>query len=161
MGQRIFVCGCGNVLLGDDGFGPAVMQDLQSRYVIPSHVSLVDAGTGVRELLLDFLLSAKNRPGMLVIVDSVRFTGKKPGEVFEIIPSTIPHDKIHDFSLHQFPTVNMLSELEEHTDMEVFIVAVQVEKAETEILPQLSPVVQDAVTSASQMVWQIIGNEQE
>jgi hydrogenase maturation protease len=41
----IAVIGIGNVLLGDDGFGPAVVSFLQSGWELPGTVELVDAGT--------------------------------------------------------------------------------------------------------------------
>ncbi|HEY2774969.1 MAG TPA: hydrogenase maturation protease [Candidatus Binatia bacterium] len=41
----IAVIGIGNVLLGDDGFGPAVIALLAARWYLPVDVELIDAGT--------------------------------------------------------------------------------------------------------------------
>lgn len=41
----VAVIGIGNVLLGDDGFGPAVIGLLASGWEIPPEVELIDAGT--------------------------------------------------------------------------------------------------------------------
>ena len=152
----ISVCGCGNVLLGDDGFGPAVVRDMQNRFAIPPQVQLADVGTAVREYLLDCLLSKKRRPDILIIIDAVSFPQRKVGEVFTVSPSSVPHEKIHDFSLHQFPTVNMLLELEQYTQTKVIVVAVQVD-SETVLNPVLSDRISGAVPEASRLVAEIIG----
>jgi coenzyme F420 hydrogenase subunit delta len=51
------VIGVGNILFGDDGFGPKVIEYLKSNYDIKENVLLIDAGTAVREILFDILLS--------------------------------------------------------------------------------------------------------
>lgn len=154
--SRVAVFGCGNILLGDDGFGPAVVADLQSRNDLPKHVFLEDVGTGIREYLFDFILAPELAPKQLIILDAVDFQERKPGEVFAITPATVPAQKIHDFSLHQFPTVNLLQELSEHTGAVVHIIAAQVEHIPKEIAPGLSASMREAVKEASEKVRQII-----
>lgn len=144
--------------MGDDGFGPEVVAQLNSRYTLPQGVSAVDAGTGVREYLFDYLLSTEGRPKRIILLDAVDFRGREPGEVFLINVSKIPAQKIHDFSLHQFPTVNLLSELEEHTEIKVSILVVQVEYIPAEIAPGLSRSIRDAVPVACAKVMQMLEN---
>ncbi len=139
------IFGCGNVIMGDDGFGPAVIAALNSRYTLPDTAKAVDAGTAVRDYLFDYLLLEEGRPDEVIIVDAVDFPGKQPGEVFSIRPADIPSAKICDFSLHQFPTVNLLQELEQHTGIRVVVYAVQVEHIPEEIAPGLTPTVEAAV----------------
>jgi hydrogenase maturation protease len=43
--RRIRVAGLGNVLMGDDGVGPTVVEALRAAYEWPANVSLVDLGT--------------------------------------------------------------------------------------------------------------------
>lgn len=150
------IFGCGNVIMGDDGFGPAVIEALQARYDLPEDVEAVDAGTCVREHLFDYLLTEEGRPEMIIIVDAVDFEDRSPGEVFEIQPTQIPAKKIHDFSLHQFPTVNLLQELAEHTGIKVLILAGQIEYIPEEIAPGLSSVMVKAVTEACEKISQIL-----
>ncbi len=154
--SKAAVFGCGNMLLGDDGFGPAVIAELQSRNDLPKHIFLEDVGTGIREYLFDFILAPELAPYQLIILDAVDFHGRKPGEVFTITPDTVPAQKIHDFSLHQFPTVNLLQELSEHTGTVVHIIAAQVEHIPKEIAPGLSSSMREAVREASEKVRQII-----
>lgn len=134
--------------MGDDGFGPAVIESLNQNWTLPADVAAVDVGTGIREYLFDYLLTSDGRPERIVILDAVDTHDKNPGEVFPIQPGLIPHKKIHDFSLHQFPTVNLLSELKEHTDITIDILAAQVDYLPDKIDPGLSPVMQKAVNVA-------------
>jgi len=152
---KIAVYGCGNILLGDDGFGPAVISDLQSDNRLSDAVLLEDVGTGIREYLFDFILSSEFAPEHLIILDAVDFQDRKPGEVFTITPDTIPSKKIHDFSLHQFPTVNLLQELSEYIGIDVHIIAAQIEYIPNEIAPGLSPAMKLAVKEASKTVRRI------
>lgn len=71
----ITVLGLGNVLLGDDSFGPHVIATLQARYEFPGGVELVDAGTPGHELSV--YLDGRDA---LIVVDAVRAQGQA-GEI--------------------------------------------------------------------------------
>jgi coenzyme F420 hydrogenase subunit delta len=150
------VFGCGNVIMGDDGFGPAVIEELKMRCILPDDVAVVDAGTGIREYLIDYLLAPEIRPERLIILDAVDFPDRRPGEVFSVDVSSIPAKKIHDFSLHQFPSTNLLLELQEHTGICVDILAAQVEFLPEEISPGLSSAMAGAVSSACETILQLL-----
>jgi coenzyme F420 hydrogenase subunit delta len=150
------IFGCGNIIMGDDGFGPAVIEALETGWVLPDNVALVDAGTGIREYLFDYLLAPECRPKRLIILDAVDFPDRRPGEVFPIDISLIPAKKIHDFSLHQFPSINLLQELQEHTGMKVDVLAAQVESIPPEISPGLSSTMVAAVGSACEKILRIL-----
>lgn len=150
------IFGCGNVVMGDDGYGPAVVDALNTRYQLPAGVEAIDAGTGIREYLFDYILTAEGRPERIIVLDAVDFPDRTPGDVFLMDTSAIPPKKIHDFSLHQFPTVNLLVELEQHTGVRVFILAAQVESIPEEITPGLSPAMSAAIPVACEKVLQIL-----
>ena len=150
------IFGCGNLIMGDDGYGPAVIDQLQARYTLPASVQAIDAGTCVREYLFDYLLMEEGRPEKIIVLDAVDFEDRRPGEVFEILPDQIPAKKIHDFSLHQFPTVNLLQELAENTGIKVQIIAAQIKFIPEEIAPGLSPVMTQAVTETCEKLSQIL-----
>jgi hydrogenase maturation protease len=71
----IRVLGLGNVLMGDDGFGPHVVRVLEAEYGFPEDVSLVDLGTPGLDLL-PYLAGAR----AIVLVDTVNAPGV-PGEL--------------------------------------------------------------------------------
>jgi coenzyme F420 hydrogenase subunit delta len=135
--KRILIFGCGNILFGDDGFGPAVVKHLQENYELPGDVLVQDVGTGIREILFDLALSEK-KPDKLIIVDAVDYPDRAPGDVFEISVDGIPAKKTSDFSLHQFPTVNILKELQEETKIAIHIIVAQVAYLPEEVHPGLS-----------------------
>lgn len=156
MNDKVMVFGCGNIIMGDDGFGPSVVDALNSRYDLPENIEAVDAGTGVREFLFDYLLAEELRPSHIIIVDAVDFPDRTPGELFEITTDQIPSKKIHDFSLHQFPTVNLLHELKEHTGIRVTILAAQIQFIPDEIAPGLTEVMSHAVDEACETIARIL-----
>jgi coenzyme F420 hydrogenase subunit delta len=147
----ILVLGCGNLLFGDDGFGPAVAERMKAEYRVPPGVAVLDAGTGVRDVLFDVVLGER-RPEKIVIVDAVDLPGREPGEVFLIAVSELPVNKLDDFSLHQVPTSNLLRELEESCGVKVTVVAGQVERIPLEVSPGLSPVMARSVSKACALV---------
>ncbi len=141
------VLGCGNVLFGDDGFGCALVEYVNSHHRVPEDVCLLDAGTGVRKLLFTLSLSPV-RPRRLLIVDALD-AGRAPGELFEIDPSEIPAVKLDDFSLHQLPTSNLLRDLQMACGVQVRVLACQTGTLPEEIRPGLSPALQAAVPRAA------------
>ena len=147
--KSVLIFGCGNILWGDDGFGPEVVQRLNENYQLPDDVLALDVGTSIRDTLFDLVLSDK-KPKKIFIIDAVDYPDHKPGEVFEIPVEGIPHQKTHDFSLHQFPTVNMLQELKEHSPIDIKIVVAQIETIPEKVAPGLTPAMQKAVETTCQ-----------
>ncbi len=142
------VLGVGNILFGDDGFGCAVVDYVETHYPVPEAVCLLDAGTGVRKLLFTLCLSAA-RPQRLLILDAID-AGRSPGEIFEIDPAEIPPVKLDDFSMHQLPTSNLLRELQEFCGVEVRVLACQTGPLPEEISQGLSQAVSAAVPPAAE-----------
>jgi len=148
--KPVVVFGCGNILLGDDGFGPAVVKELHASGAVPECAEVIDAGTSVREFLFDIALS-EQRPGLIVVLDAVD-AGRCPGEVFEIPLDDIPVVKVSDYSLHQAPTSNLLRQLRDHCGVDVSVIVCQVEQIPDEVKMDLSPAVQEAVIRATDLI---------
>jgi coenzyme F420 hydrogenase subunit delta len=148
--KSILILGCGNVLIGDDGFGPAVVQRLRKNFAIPADICVFDAGTSVREILFDTVLS-DNKPSKIVIVDAMD-CGRKPGELFRVDIGSLPKTKLDDFSMHQIPTSNLLRELRDICGIEVVVVACQVANECDSVNPGLSATVEEAVTNAANIL---------
>jgi coenzyme F420 hydrogenase subunit delta len=147
---RVLVLGVGNVLFGDDGFGPAVIDSLFQHYDIPDDVYVMDVGTGVRKLLFTLILG-DTHPEEIVIVDAVDW-GFLIGEVKEIAADELPMTKIDDFSLHQVPTSNMLRELQDLCEVKVSVVVCDIGNLPQKIDPGLSPKVKQAVKIAVEKI---------
>jgi coenzyme F420 hydrogenase subunit delta len=144
------VLGCGNTLLGDDGFGSALVGYLEERHPPPTSVCVLDVGTGVRKLLFTLCLSPA-RPRRILVLDAVD-VGRTPGDVFELDPAGIPAVKLDDFSLHQLPTSNLLRELQEACGVEVRVLACQPGPLPDAVRPGLSPAVRAALPRAAAWV---------
>lgn len=155
--KRCLVFGCGNPFIGDDGFGPEVIRCLEETHRLPEDAACLDVGTSIRDILFDFILS-ENKPELMIIVDAVEIAGARPGEIFELDVAKIPAAKICDFSLHQFPTTNMLQELRDHTDMEVRVLVVQTTGLPATVSLGLSPEVAAAVPPMCDRIMTLIRN---
>lgn len=92
----VAVVGLGNVLLGDDGFGPTVIELLSAGWDFPAEVELVDGGTpGLH------LVTCVHGRDALVLIDTVTGPGA-PGELrcyrredlqrLPILSRVSPHD---------------------------------------------------------------------
>ena len=75
MNTRVHVIGLGNVLVGDDAFGPWVVHVLESAWEFPPDVSLQDLGTPGLDLL-PYLTDVDT----VILIDTVRSEGA-PGEL--------------------------------------------------------------------------------
>lgn len=150
--KPVVVLGCGNVLFGDDGLGPAVIERLRREApdVWSEQVCLLDVGTAARKVLFDMALS-QVRPRRLLVVDAVD-AGRAAGEVFTLSLDDLPPNKIDDFSMHQFPTSNLLRELRDSCGVEVEIVSCQVAAIPATVCPGLSQAVTRAVPEVCQLV---------
>jgi len=148
--KATLILGCGNILLGDDGFGPAVIDYLKEHYQAPAHVAILDVGTGVREILFNVILAEK-KPERIIIIDALD-CNREPGELFTASIEDIPEKKIHDFSVHQMPTLNMLKELRDLCSVEVVVLAVQPESIPETVQSGLSKKLQDAVPKVGKYI---------
>jgi len=148
--KPILILGCGNILFGDDGFGPQAVDYFKENYSIPENVEVINAGCSVRNILFDIVLSHK-KPNKIIIVDALD-AGKMPGEVFEIELEDIPESKIDDFSMHQLPTSNLLKELKGQCKVYVKIFSCQVENIPKSVSTGLSKRVLDSIPKVCELI---------
>ena len=73
--MKIAIVGCGNILLGDEGVGPYVLDVLKKRGSMPQEVELIELG--VRGIELVDLIGKFDK---IFIIDAVK-TGGKPGTI--------------------------------------------------------------------------------
>jgi coenzyme F420 hydrogenase subunit delta len=153
--KPVLIFGCGNTLFGDDGFGPAVIEHLTAHHQLPGHVLAADVGTSIRELLFDLLL-APQKPRRIMVIDAADQPQRRPGELFEMNIDEIAPQKVNDFSLHQFPSLNMLEELNSVEGLTVKVLAVQAKQIPDSVRPGLSPEVEAALPEACSWIIQQI-----
>ena len=97
----ITIFGVGNRLLGDEGIGPSVIDNL-SRMHLPPYVDIVDCGC---DLLGS--MSYQSEPQKIIIVDAIR-AGGKPGEIYRFYYSKLATMQDKTGSGHQIGTIDVL-----------------------------------------------------
>jgi len=148
--KETLILGVGNILFGDDGFGPAVADYLNERCRASANAAVLDVGTGVRQILFN-LIVAEKKPKRVVIVDALQ-CGRTPGEVFKVSIEEIPEKKVNDFSLHMVPTLNMLKELRDLCNVEVVVLAAQPENIPDLVSGDMTETMKKAVIEAGDYI---------
>ncbi len=148
------ILGCGNRLLGDDGFGPAVVDTLVTKYDIPNDVYVMDVGTGIRRILVTLCLGS-TLPDEIIIVDSVDM-GRVPGDIFTIPIDEIPKPMADDFSLHTAPGSDLARVLRSG-GVKITILACQIERVPSMVMPGLSRSLTKAVNIVTESVAKQFG----
>ncbi len=150
--KRVLILGCGNLLFGDDGFGPATVEYIRKNCDVPYDVEVMDVGTGTSMVLLELALS-EEKPEKIIILDAVNIR-KKPGEIFQLSIENLPASKTREFSRHLFPATNLLKEIRDG-GVEVVILACQVEKMPEVVSSGLSKSVERSVPKAARMALEL------
>ncbi|MGB8309903.1 MAG: hydrogenase maturation protease, partial [Methanoregula sp.] len=78
--SEIVIVGCGNPLFGDDGFGPAVIEEME-KLTLPDNVTIQDGGAGAPHFIFNFLNPEVTKK--LIVVDISDFNAK-PGSISRI-----------------------------------------------------------------------------
>ncbi len=146
----VLVMAVGNMLREDDGFGLAVLEELE-RQPLPDHVELFDAGTSAVDLMEIF-----DRRELLVVLDAVR-GGQKPGTLYRFSPEEVENGALPMNSLHQVGLLETLrlGELVDCRPRQTVIIGCQPEK--TGLAIGLSDPVRAAVPKAARLVLEELG----
>jgi len=145
--KRIIVAGVGNVLRGDDGFGPAVTELLGH---LPDEVAVVETGIGGVALLQELMAGCSG----LVLVDAVE-RGAAPGTVFLIHPEI--EKAVHVPDVHLANPSRVLSMAKTMGVLPERVVIIGCQPLDVDELCQgLSPVVQRALAIAVTKIEEIV-----
>ena len=143
MTKRVIVGCVGNVLRGDDGFGPAVAERLSD---LPEGAEVIETGIGGIALLQELMAGCDG----LVLIDAVD-RGEKPGTLFVIEPEVPDGEHVSDLHLANPERVLTMAKAMGALPKRLLIVGCQ--PAETDELDErLSPAVTGAVPEAEAKV---------
>ena len=141
------VLGLGNLLLGDEGVGVHVAEELL-RDPLPSGVVVLDVGTAVLDAL-----PAMEAADRIVVVDAVQ-DGQAPGTVYRV-----PFDEMHHpeviGSVHGFDLSRALALIGRHDRPEVVVIGVEPELVAWSL--ELSPPVREALPAILEAVRAEVG----
>jgi len=151
--KRVLILGCGNILFGDDGFGPEAVEYIEKKCKIPDDIYITDVGTGASKVLFT-LASSETKPEKIIILDAVDVK-RKPGEVFEIAIEELPKSKTIDFSTHLLPATNLLKELRDTCGVNITILTCQVKRIPDLVKPGLSYPVKKSIPKAAKIALEL------
>ena len=148
------VVGCGNVLFKDDGFGPAVINELEKRFKdkeIPDETMFIDAGTSATH----FIFSLPNEKWKkIIVIDVVEFNAE-PGTVKVFSPFDMPKGKYE--SAHSWPVEEPLHDLA-NSGIEIVIVGCKPgEISSPDVEMGLTEPVENAIPEAVNIILKEIG----
>jgi coenzyme F420 hydrogenase subunit delta len=147
---EIVVAGCGNPLYADDGFGPAVIEELKKVF-LPGNVKAVDAGTAGPCFLFSMLDPDKTKK--LIIIDIVDF-GSVPGKTTVMKLKDNPPGMLRDAT--PGGVSDSLNSIKK--SIEVIVIGCQPKKIPGPVMEiGLSGEVRKAVPKAVRMVFDLIG----
>jgi hydrogenase maturation protease len=146
--DKILILGIGNVLLGDEGVGVHVVKGLEN-HEMPSHVTLLDGGTGGFHLL-----SWLQEYQRIILIDAT-LDGNPPGTVNIIHPrfsNEFPRTlSAHDIGLKDLiESASLLGPLPEIT-----LITVSVDP-EQSLTMELSPGIKKSVAKISEEIFKMI-----
>jgi len=110
---EIVIAGCGNPLFADDGFGPAVVEELK-KLTLPDNVKVEDAGLGGPHFI--FTLLDPEVTKKLVVIDIADF-GAEPGEITKLRVEDLPPGAYRD--AHSWDLTEPLHRLKDDIDITV------------------------------------------
>jgi hydrogenase maturation protease len=140
--SRVLVACVGNLLRGDDGFGPAVA----TRLTLPEGADLVETGIGGVALLQEIMAGCDG----LIVVDAVD-QGGEPGTVFLMQPDV--GEAVHVPDVHLANPQRVLSMAKGMGVLPDRVLVVGCQPAEVDTLEaRLSPAVERAVAVAAAKV---------
>ena len=145
--MKILVLGLGNPILTDDGVGIYVVRELQKQS-LPEGV-VVEESSLSGFLLLDSLVGYEKA----IIIDSIKTTGGKVGEIYRLSPEVL-QESVHFTTIHQLNLATILkfgASMGFIMPQELVIYAIEVEDSQT-FSEECTPLVQKAIPRAVRMV---------
>jgi len=148
--SEIVIAGCGNPLFADDGFGPAVVEELQ-KLTLPDNVTVIDAGLGGPHFI--FTLLDPDVTKRLVIIDIADY-GAEPGSIAKFRVEDLPPGTYRD--AHSWDLTEPLHRIKDR--IEVTVIGCQPKRVtDPEMEIGLSDEVTKAIPRTVQIVLETIG----
>lgn len=152
--MKTLVLGIGNPILGDDGVGVQVAQEL-APLIKKDTVDVKDVSTS-GFILLDIIRGYEK----LVIIDAITTERGDPGEIYRLKPDDFFNTVHRTTSVHDanLPTVIALGNklIPEEMPREIVIFAIEVQEIE-QFTTEMTPPVKEAVPTVTNLVLEELG----
>ena len=151
--SEIVIVGCGNPLFGDDGFGPAVIEEME-KLTLPDNVTIMDGGAGAPHFIFNFLDPAVTK--RLIVVDIADFNAK-PGSISKMSGKELKPGAYVD--PHSWDGVDQLCRVRDriYTTVVLCQPAKAIKKGDADVEIGLSEEVQNAIPKAIRVILETIG----
>jgi len=147
---EIVIVGCGNPLFADDGFGPAVAEEMQ-KLSLPDNVKVEDGGLGAPHFI--FTLLDPEVTKRLIIVDIADF-GAEPGTLAKFRVEDLPPGSYRD--AHSWDLTEPLERIKDQID--ITVIGCQPKRvSDPEMEIGISDEVSKAIPKTVQIVLDMIG----
>jgi hydrogenase maturation protease len=148
--RRTLVIGLGNPLMGDDGFGLAVLARLENRWRLPPEVELVDGGTwGMR------LLPLIEEADQVLLLDAID-RGSPPGAPLVLEGEQVPRQLSLKLSPHQIDLREVLALSAIRGTLPAELAAVGAQPAEVSLGMELSPLLAERVPEVAALAVRVL-----
>ena len=101
--MRVAVMCIGNMLMMDEGVGPAAARYIASRYALPDEVEVLDRATMGMAIISDL-----RSHDFVLMLDAVDVPGAEPGQVFSFVPEDVAPTPAGMTSLHDVRFADVL-----------------------------------------------------
>ncbi|PKG33589.1 coenzyme F420-reducing hydrogenase, FrhD protein [Methanoregula sp.] len=151
--SEIVIVGCGNPLFGDDGFGPAVIEEME-KLTLPDNITITDGGAGAPHFIFNFLDPEVTKK--LIVVDIADFNAK-PGSISKISGNDLKPGAYID--PHSWDGVDQLCRIRDTIETTVVLCqpAKAIIKGDADVDMELSDDVRNAIPKAIQVILAEIG----
>jgi coenzyme F420 hydrogenase subunit delta len=145
---KILIAGCGNPLFADDGFGPAVAEEMQ-KLSLPNNIYIVDAGLGGPHFIFSQIDPEVTKK--LIIVCAADFNAE-PGTIAKFRVEDLPPNSLRD--AHSADLNNPLEQIKDKVD--IIILGCQPARIPDEMEIGISDEVSRAIPKTVQILLDII-----
>lgn len=127
--KEILVLGCGNILFGDDGFGPAVVSKINefkhTKYTSlnSDRIGIIDAGTAASHFILS-LIDEDTKIKKIIIVDIIDYN-LTPGTLKKLTINDLPNIPKYHVDAHDMPLAGMLIDISNNYNIDICIIGCQ------------------------------------
>lgn len=150
--STIAVVGLGNLLLGDEGFGVHLINDLKAKYTFSNNVKILDGGT-IGFLLIEHFIEND----YLIFIDAIR-ANDSPGGIYKFNTKELPPNITFVSSIHEIGLGDIIGHVKlMGLDKETIVIGIEpLSVCPNDLTTSLSPLIQEKLPKVESLVLEQI-----